>query len=276
MKKITPKAMCAWIPKREDETHKGDYGRVLIVAGNKQFGGAAIMAAEACVKRCAGLTTVASDSVNRPALQTRIPECMFIDYENISSLSEQISQFDTILIGPGLGLDAYAEEIFRLVLEKSTEQQQVIIDGDGITIYAKGENPHPAAKLTFTPHAGEWERLKVLAPDAVTPTDVALAIDATIVLKGHRTKVYSGESAWQNMYGTPAMATGGMGDTLAGTICGLMAQTEKPITGTLAAVFLHSYIGEILAKKRYVVLPTEIAEELPTYLKIFSETDEHA
>ncbi|MBC8830630.1 NAD(P)H-hydrate dehydratase, partial [Escherichia coli] len=92
---------------------------------------------------------------------------------------------------------------------------------DGITIYAKGENPHPAAKLTFTPHAGEWERLKVLAPDAVTPTDVALAIDATIVLKGHRTKVYSGESAWQNMYGTPAMATGGMGDTLAGTICGL-------------------------------------------------------
>ncbi|EJT7763338.1 NAD(P)H-hydrate dehydratase, partial [Listeria monocytogenes] len=151
MKKITPKAMCAWIPKREDETHKGDYGRVLIVAGNKQFGGAAIMAAEACVKSGAGLTTVASDSVNRPALQTRIPECMFIDYENISSLSEQISQFDTILIGPGLGLDAYAEEIFRLVLEKSTEQQQVIIDGDGITIYAKGENPHPAAKLTFTP-----------------------------------------------------------------------------------------------------------------------------
>lgn len=60
--------------------------------------------------------------------------------------------------------------------------------------------------------------------------------------------MYSGESAWQNMYGTPAMATGGMGDTLAGTICGLMAQTEKPITGTLAAVFLHSYIGEILAK----------------------------
>lgn len=276
MKKITPKAMCAWIPKREDETHKGDYGRVLIVAGNKQFGGAAIMAAEACVKSGAGLTTVASDSVNRPTLQTRIPECMFIDYENIASLSEQIQQFDTILIGPGLGLDAYAEEIFQLVLQNATDKQQIIIDGDGITIYAKGEIPRPAAKLTFTPHAGEWERLKTLVPKAETTTEIAMTLDATIVLKGHRTKVYAGESAWQNIYGTPAMATGGMGDTLAGTICGLMAQTEKPIIGTLAAVFLHSYIGEILAKKRYVVLPTEIAEELPTYLKIFSETDEHA
>ncbi|WP_088808831.1 MULTISPECIES: NAD(P)H-hydrate dehydratase [Listeria] len=272
MKKITPKAICSFIPKREDEGYKNQYGKVLIVAGNEMYGGAAILAAEGSVYSGAGLTTLASHRVNRSSLHSRLPECMFLDYAKLVELKRLLPTFDTILIGPGLGLDDEAYTLMEFILQHAENHQNIIIDGDGITLYAKGNLPKTNCALYFTPHAGEWERLKKLAPqDEATPDEVRHSLDATIVLKGHRTKVLTAEENWQNIYGSPAMATGGMGDTLSGIIAGLMKQTTIPLHGVLAGVFFHSYIGDILAKKNFVVLPTQISRELPTYLKIFSE-----
>ncbi len=271
MKKITPKAICSFISKREDEGYKNQYGKVLIVAGNEMYGGAAILAAEGSVYSGAGLTTLASHHVNRSSLHSRLPECMFLDYAKLTELECLLATFDTILIGPGLGLDGEAYALMEFILQHAESHQNIIIDGDGITLYAKGDLPKPNCALYFTPHAGEWERLKKLAPDEATPDEVRRALGATIVLKGHRTKVLTAEENWQNIYGSPAMATGGMGDTLSGIIAGLIKQTTEPLHGVLAGVFFHSYIGDILAKKKFVVLPTHISKELPTYLKIFSE-----
>lgn len=249
---------------------------MLIVAGNSMYGGAGILAAQGAVYSGAGLVTLASDPVNRSALHARLPECMFLDWTNHGLLLERLSQFDTILIGPGLGLDGVAYTLMEMVLSGVSASQNVIIDGDGITLYAKGDLPRPDASLYFTPHAGEWERLSGLTDDCETNLEKAKELGATVILKGHRTRVFAEDEVWQNMYGSSAMATGGMGDTLAGIIAGLMKQAAEPIEGVLAAVFFHSYIGDILAKKRFVVLPSQIATELPIYLKIFSEMSESA
>ncbi|WP_040486430.1 NAD(P)H-hydrate dehydratase [Listeria grayi] len=273
MKKITPKAICTWVPQREDDSYKGDYGKVLIIAGSKRYGGAAIMAAEACVKSGAGLVTVATDAVNRPALHSRLPECMFLDHQELDSLRELVPTFDVILIGPGLDRNELANELLTLTLQTAGEEQKVILDGDALFLYSKQPTKTKAA-LIFTPHLGEWEYLQTLTNED-SNAGRAEELGGIVVLKSNRTTVYTPDGGvWQNIYGTPAMATGGMGDTLAGMIAGMIGQTEKFAHGVLAAVFLHSYIGEILAKKRYVVLPTEIAASIPTYLKIFSEMEE--
>ncbi|WP_099221338.1 NAD(P)H-hydrate dehydratase [Listeria costaricensis] len=274
MKKITPKHVCHVIHERDEEGYKNQYGKVLIVAGNDMYGGAGIMAAEGAVYSGAGLVTLASHPVNRSALHARLPECMFLDYTDSKRLKELLPNFDTLLIGPGLGLDETAHELLSLILAESLAEQQLIIDGDGITLFARNQLPKPKAQLIFTPHQGEWERLKNLLPKTDDPAEFAEQLPATLVLKGHRTRVYTSADIWQNVYGSPAMATGGMGDTLAGIIAGLLHQTEQPIDGLLAAVFFHSYIADTLAKKCFVVRPTEVAAQLPAYLKIFSEMTE--
>ncbi|EUJ17872.1 carbohydrate kinase family protein [Listeria grandensis FSL F6-0971] len=278
MKKITPKVICAWIKQRDDETNKGDYGRVLLIGGNEQLGGAIIMAAQGAIYSGAGLVSVATHSLNHSALHARLPEAMFIDSSDTDYLVQVLPKFDAVLIGPGLGLDATARALLTLVCAHAQPHQRVIIDGDGITLYASKDFDKPQATLIFTPHRTEWERLThtdTTDLDDMKNQDFATELDAIVVLKDHRTRVYIEDDIWQNIYGTPAMATGGMGDTLAGMIAGLLGQLDKPKHAVLTAVFLHSYIGETLAKKKYVVLPTEVAEQIPYYLKRFSETDDN-
>ncbi|WP_239254870.1 NAD(P)H-hydrate dehydratase [Listeria ilorinensis] len=275
MKKITPKHVCHVIHERDEDGYKNQYGKVLIIAGNEMYGGAGIMAAEGAVCSGAGLVTLASHQVNRSSLHARLPECMFLDYLDTHHLKELLPSFDTVLIGPGLGLDQTAYDLLLLVLSESSAEQQLILDGDAITLFAQNQLPRPNARLIFTPHQGEWERLKSLLPETDDPAEFAERLPAVLVLKGHRTRVYTpDDDVWQNVYGSPAMATGGMGDTLAGIIAGLLHQTEQPLDGLLAAVFFHSYIADILAKKRFVVRPTEVSAQLPEYLKIFSEMTE--
>ncbi|WP_167629811.1 NAD(P)H-hydrate dehydratase [Listeria valentina] len=271
MKKITPKSISGFITKRDDEGYKNLYGKVLIVAGNEMYGGAGILAAQGAVYSGDGLTTLASHPVNRSALHARLPECMFLDWTNHDELVRLLPTFDTVLIGPGLGLDGEAYRLMEIVLNGVKKEQNLIIDGDGITLYAKEDLPKPLASLFFTPHAGEWERLVKCTPDAENNLECAEQLQAVVILKGHRTKVYASGEVWLNMYGSAAMAIGGMGDTLAGIIAGLMKQACSPLCGVLAGVFFHSYIGDILAKKHFIVLPSDIPKELPYYLKIFSE-----
>lgn len=96
-------------------------------------------------------------------------------------------------------------------------------------------------------------------------------IGATIVLKSHQTTIYGQQDEYQNLAGSPAMATGGTGDTLAGMITGFLAQFPKNDETVAAAVYLHSFIGDQLAQKQYVVLPTQISQEIPKWMHYLSQ-----
>lgn len=263
------------ITKRPEISHKGTFGRVVLIGGNQQYGGAIIMSAEACIKSGAGLTTVITAEKNHSALHARLPEAMVLAFWETTMIYQVLEKADVVLIGPGLGLDKTALTLLKGVLKSQKEQQWLVIDGSAISLFSEYNLTlkHPE-QTVFTPHQAEWERLSGLSFIQQTDENNRAKqelLGAKIVLKSHRTTIYDEAIAYyQNPLGNPGMATGGTGDTLAGMITGFLAQFEKNIDTVGAAVYLHSLIGDELAKDHYVVLPTSISEALPRYMKKYA------
>lgn len=273
MQPITEELVKDTIAKRSDDSYKGTYGKVLVIGGDADMGGAAILTASAAVYSGAGLVTVATHKTNHAALHSRLPEAMAIDSADVEKVTEQVKKMDVIAIGPGLGLSEEAFILLTAVFSTVTEQQQTIIDGSAISLMAEYDLPYPKTQAVYTPHLGEWEKLSGLAVSQQEPnanTKIQQKIGGTIVLKSNRTEVYVEDAVWKNTVGNPAMATGGMGDTLAGMIAGFTGQFKDQEKAVLSAVFLHSKIGDKLAAKQYVVLPTQIIEQIPSTMKEYS------
>lgn len=272
MKFITKNIAQSTISKRNPDSYKGTYGKVLVIGGNKDMGGAIILTASAAVYSGAGLVTVATAPENHAALHARLPEAMAFDSADLEKLKTQLEPMDVIVIGPGLGLDQNSLAILKTVFEQVNQEQKLIIDGSAITLMVQEELAFPDAQTIYTPHPGEWKKLTGLAPDEQNNKLNAKEqkrIGGTIVLKSNRTKVYFSDNTWQNTTGNPAMATGGMGDTLAGMIAGFVAQFADKEKAVLSAIYLHSKIGDTLAENQYVVLPTQIIEHIPKTMKQF-------
>ncbi|GAA3018352.1 NAD(P)H-hydrate dehydratase [Tetragenococcus solitarius] len=261
------------IKTRPQESHKGTFGRTVLVGGNAQFGGAIMMSTEACVNAGSGLTTVVTDSKNHQALHARMPEAMTVDWQDKEVCDAVLASADVILMGPGLGEDEKSRELLTYVLQEQTEDQLLVIDGSAITLVAQNNEQLPYPKQTiFTPHQMEWQRLSgIKIADQTEEMNQAIQqkLEATIVLKSHRTEIYSNTGCFYNPLGNPGMATGGTGDTLAGIIAGFLAQFPHSVDTINAAVYLHSYIADQIAHDNYVVLPTKISQALPYWMKKF-------
>lgn len=270
MKQLTEAILAQTIRVRPAESHKGTYGRVCLIGGNAQFGGAILMATEASVYSGAGLNTTLTDPSNFVSLHARLPEAMVADFTDQSALSELVTAANTVVIGPGLGTDATSLDILTKVFHLVSSKQTLIIDGSAITLVAKHDLALPSARLVFTPHQMEWQRLTGIKiadqTDDANETARTQLMNGTVVLKSHQTKIYTPTGSYLNTTGTPAQATGGMGDTLAGMIAGFTAQFTNQTDAILAAVYAHSDIADLLAKRQYVVLPTQIIQQLPSYM----------
>lgn len=274
MKKLTEECLSI-ITLRPKKSHKGTFGRVVLIGGNKQYGGAIIMAAEACVRSGAGLVTVVTDEANHMALHARIPEVMVVDWTSKQLIHSVLETATICLIGPGLGLETEQRNLLSFILSQQKNHQWFIIDGSAITLLSESNFTLNYPKQTvFTPHQMEWQRLSGLTIEEQSTQknqEIQKALQSVIVLKSHQTEIYSQEDLVWNPLGNPAMATGGTGDTLAGIIAGFLTQFPKRIETIHAAVYLHSYIGDQLAKDRYVVLPTEISAALPYWMRHFQK-----
>lgn len=265
------------IRKRPPISHKGTYGRIVLIGGAAQYGGAIMMAAEAAVRSGAGLTTVICDSAVHTALHSRLPEAMCLAFSS-KEIEAVCQAADVLVIGPGLGLSDQSRALLFQVLHQQLPDQWLVIDGSAITLFSEGGLflRYPEHTV-FTPHQMEWQRLSSIALTEQTPTKnqaAAKHLGAYVVVKSHRSALYFDTQYFRNAYGSPAMATGGMGDTLAGIIGGFLAQFPRTFTTVAAAIVIHSYIGEELAKTRYVVLPTELSRQLPFYMKKFEQKEE--
>ncbi|VUX01323.1 ADP-dependent (S)-NAD(P)H-hydrate dehydratase [Streptococcus constellatus] len=264
------------IQPRSLNSHKGDYGRLLLIGGTYPFGGAIIMAALAAVHSGAGLVTVATDRENIAALHAHLPEAMAFDIQDEKLLKEQIQKAEVLLIGPGLAENSLEKEVLQLIVDLVSEHQILIMDGGAISLYSKGTLPFPKAQTIFTPHQKEWERLSGLkiADQTVEKSQEAvnsLPAGTIVVQKKHGTTIFQSGNGnhFQLSIGGPYQATGGMGDTLAGMIAGFAGQFKMTplLERVTAAVYLHSAIAEELSKENYVVLPTEISKEIPKWMK---------
>ncbi|KRK89963.1 NAD(P)H-hydrate dehydratase [Lentilactobacillus sunkii] len=270
VKKITKSILNEVIRKRPANSFKGTYGKIVLIGGSQNFGGAIVMASLAAVYSGAGLVTTVTDPSNQTSLHDWLPEAMFVDWNQFDHAKPIIEAADVIVIGPGLGTDNHAFDLLKAVFQIVKKGQKLIIDGSALTLLASNNLPLPKDSLNIlTPHQMEWQRVSGIKIADQTPDanqKAAEQLHAIVVVKSHRTQVYEGTDIFENTGGTPAQATGGMGDTLAGMVGGFTAQFKDTPKAVLAAVYSHSAIADKLAEKQYVVLPHQISESLPKFM----------
>ena len=261
-------------------SHKGDYGRLLLLGGTYPYGGAIIMTALAAVKSGAGLVTVGTDRENISALHSHLPEAMAFALQDQQLLKEQLEKAEVVLLGPGLGDDAFGEDLVKRVFAKLRQNQILIVDGGALTILARTSLSFPSNQLILTPHQKEWEKLSGIAIEKQNKDATASALTSfpqgtILVEKGSATRIWQvGQSdCYQLQVGGPYQATGGMGDTLAGMIAGFAGQFRQAslYERVIVATHLHSAIAQELSQEHYVVLPTEISNYLPEVMKNVSK-----
>lgn len=257
------------LPKRKNNSYKKDYGVVLILAGNHRYGGAGIMAASAALHSGAGLITLATHPNNIQSLHALHPEIMASHWE--TDLEERVKESNVILIGPGLGIDDRGRTVIENAFKHSREDQIFVLDASAL--YVLNKTKKPKGTLVLTPHLGEFRAMSGLSTEEINDQSClryAEELDAYLIVKGHQSKLYHKGKVYENIPGTPAMATGGTGDVLAGILAGFLAQFE-PLFAIQAALYLHSKIAIDLAKDNYVVLPTEIIKRIPLEMKKMEE-----
>lgn len=264
------------IPVRSRTGFKGDYGKILIVAGSPGFTGANKIASEACIASGAGLVTVSSDARVINVIAEGVREAMTIHPDRIE---EAVSQSDVIAFGPGMGNNGdtmlLLMRIIKRLREEGKSDSTLILDADGLNVLEKqtGLLENIGVRVILTPHFGEMARLTGHSVEYIKKNrmDVAKKFakkhKITLVLKGHNTIVSDGVSCFVNPTGSSAIATGGMGDCLTGIIAALAGQGLEPMEAAIAATYLHGHIGDELAKSRYSITASEIISKIPFELK---------
>ena len=262
------------LPRRAANTHKGDYGRLFILAGSRGYTGAAALCARAAVRGGAGLVTVAVPEDIYPIVAVKCDEAMVWPLpEDDGAVLEMAKGCDAALIGPGLGQGERAERLVRLLLRAL--DCPVILDADGINIISRHIDvlDERTAETVLTPHEGEFSRLTG-CPLPVRDREgmarwFAQAHHCTLVLKGHRTvtAVPDGTCA-VNSTGNPGMAKGGSGDVLAGLMVALVGQGIP--NAVPAAVWLHGRAGDLAAvyKGEYGMTPSDMVDQIPYAIKM--------
>lgn len=253
------------IERRNREIHKGDCGRILIVAGTTGMAGAAVLSATSAFRAGAGLVQVFIPKELFPIVQCGIPEATCVE-RNLSKLN--LLPYDAMAIGPGLSRSKESVELVETLLSNFT--RPMVIDADALNIIAENNLFHlikdkPLGSCVITPHLGEAERLlgKKIGKDKVDRQKAAIELcektGAIALLKGHNTILTSCVSSNQyvtytNTTGNPGMATAGSGDVLTGIIAGLLGQKKADgnrLTTWEAAIcgaFIHGMAGDLAAE----------------------------
>ncbi len=247
--------------------HKGQAGTLCLVGGNHTMMGAIQLAARASLHTGAGLVKVITQAEHTIALTQQQPELMCYDHTHLAS---QIQTANAIAIGPGLGLDHWAQQCYQTVLSQLLPK---VLDADALKLLAKTPQQHE--NWILTPHPGEAAQLLNTSSQAIQNNRIH-AIQSlqqkyggVIVLKGNGTLIFDGEQMEICLAGNPGMAVGGMGDTLTGIITTFLAQGLSPWNAANLGVSLHAHAGDQLAqqKSQSGVLPSELALEVSLILK---------
>jgi hydroxyethylthiazole kinase-like uncharacterized protein yjeF len=276
--------------RRRVDSHKGDFGHILVLAGSQTFSGAAVLSAHAAIRTGAGLVTIGlPKSINNAIINIKPPEVMTLPlaetkdggisigaYKNIKDFLKKI---DILVIGPGLGQNKSTQSLIRRLINKL--DRPVVIDADGINALAGYLKVlrlrswrHGA--IVLTPHPGEMARLlgttvkKIQKNRLKTARRFAKDYKLTLVLKGQRSIVvdYRGNK-FLNSTGNAGMATAGSGDVLTGIIASFLAQGLDAFRAAKFAVYLHGLAGDMASKEKTQpgMIASDIIEKIPEAIK---------
>lgn len=268
------------LPDRKPDSHKGDYGRILLLCGSVGYTGAAALAAMGALRSGAGLVFLGVPESIYAIEAVKLTEAIVfplpekdgkLSAEAIPQILERLPQMDAVLIGPGLGQSEDTFLVTKAVLQSAV--CPVILDADGINVLAGHmdilrERHYPTI---LTPHAGEFARIYgEIKPDRIScAAAFTREWDCILLLKGHETVIADGTECYVNHTGNPGMAVGGSGDVLAGMIAGLIGQGLEPLKAAACGAWLHGAAGDICAEEigQYGMLPSDMLEVLPRLLK---------
>lgn len=235
------------LPKRKRNTHKGDYGHVLIVGGDYGMSGAVRMAAEAALRVGAGIVSVATRPEHAFTLNLARPEIMCHGIKKPVQLNKLLAAASVIVLGPGLGQSNWAKSLWRKVIAAN---KPLVIDADGLNLLA--QKKLKKTNWILTPHPKEAARLlgidvATVQKDRFTALKLLVEQYAGIcVLKGAGTLVRGADDVvGVCTAGNPGMASGGMGDVLSGVIAGLLAQGLSLLPAAQFGVCLHATAGDL-------------------------------
>ncbi|MBE6950260.1 MAG: NAD(P)H-hydrate dehydratase [Ruminococcaceae bacterium] len=267
------------LPVRARETHKGDYGKILLLCGSRGFTGAAALAAMGALRTGAGLVYLAVPESIYAIEAVKLTEPVVLplpDREgmlweaSLEKIGELLPKMDAVLFGCGSGIGPGTEAVLKFLLKNA--ECPLILDADGITLAAKHKDilRGRTGPTILTPHDGEFARLAPMDAPRLEQT-MAMAKDLGCILlrKGYRTLITDGVVCFENRTGNPGMATGGSGDVLAGIILSLQGQGVPPLEAAAAGAWLHGAAGDLCAEElgEYGMLPGDLVEKLPRLLK---------
>ena len=264
------------LPDRNPLSHKGDFGKVLLLCGSRGYTGAAALSAMGALRCGAGLVylgvpesiyAIEAVKLNEPVVLP-VPENQD---EAVAYILTLLPKMDAVLIGPGMGCNGRTLAITEAVLREFSGP--VVLDADGINVLSghidilRGRT----GTTIITPHEGEFCRIGgELSEDRILSAEkLAEFIHSIVLLKGHNTVITDGVNTYVNCTGNPGMAVGGSGDVLAGMITALIGQGLAPLEAAACGAWLHGAAGDICAEEigQYGMLPTDMLKVLPRLLK---------
>lgn len=256
------------LPPRLPDSHKGTYGRVLVVAGSVGMSGAAVLSGSSALRGGAGLVTVACPPAIRPEIAIGNPCYTTLGFDAPIDLLKAATNVDVLAVGPGLGHDA--GDLIRSLLELRPAKPMVF-DADGLNHLPPDwpSRRDRSVPLVLTPHPGEFAKLLGKTSSEVQANRESFAVEfarthgVILLLKGHRTIVTDGDRVYVNATGNPGMATGGSGDVLAGVLAALLARLPAFEAACLGA-WVHGRAGDLAAKRvgQTALTATDILDNL--------------
>lgn len=260
--------------KRNPYSHKGDFGKIAIIAGSLGMTGSAFLSTKAALKMGAGLVynIVPEEILN--IMSIKYVEPIAKSFEKLDDLKNFLQEIDVLAVGPGMGLDERAVQIFKTAL---SVDKKIIVDADGLNIMSKNLEILQRRKeytTVLTPHEGEFARLidtevsEIRKNRIKLSTEFAKKYKVVLLLKGHQTVITDGEKIHINQTGNPGMATAGSGDVLTGMISTLL-KTQTTFDSALTGAYIHGLCGDLAAKRKSMttIIARDLIEELDIVFK---------
>ena len=291
---ITPNDARDVLPPRPLGGHKGTFGRTLVVAGSRHYVGAAYLAATAAGRSGAGLVTVATPSSVQMVLASKAVEPTFLPLtestfgglapEAANEVIKVASDYESLLIGCGLGREPATEDFLRRLLLEKVGLPPMVVDADALNFLASTQSweDHFSELAILTPHLGEMARLTSLSVSEISDNRIEVAQEYAhkwnklVVLKGAFTVVgFPSGEVRQSPFANPAMATAGTGDVLGGVLSGLLAQEISLNNAATLGVYLHGLAGERVRDKLgdAGMLAGDLLPEIPRAVKSLKHGD---
>jgi NAD(P)H-hydrate epimerase len=265
---------------RPSESHKGDFGRLLVIGGSETFSGAPAFVALAALRTGVDLAYVAAPEKTAHDIASITPDLITIKLEgthlntsNVPTLKMYIEAANAVAIGPGLGMHPETKEAIKAIIETvESAAKPLLLDADGLKAFAEFKRKLNVP-LVLTPHAGEYailtgKKLPESLKEKVSEVQkTAEEIGAVILLKGPVDIVSDGKRFKLNFTHNPGMTVGGTGDVLSGIVAAFLAQRTDPFEAAVAGAFANGAAGDfVLQEKGYHIVSTDLIQKIPNVL----------